>query len=245
MKVDFSAFTHRGTNLQNQDRIYTNPEYGVFAIADGCGGCGEDAATAAQIAIDLLAYVYEPQRRQGHAHIRELLPPALLEFVFPTSPLEEVAECARTALKNFCNMSGKDTDCAFLAAQVKDDPLGYSISYTSAGDIRLYVMRDSPILMNSPHGLPGSQKLLNSLRSDGDFEKVNLYSTKKNRFMMFSDGFLGIEGYENLIRLAAEAPDTKSARELIEAKVQSATGPEPYMPLDNISVILFDASLEQ
>src|SRR6202451_3827227 len=235
----FAAASDPGKRRKNnEDRYYTDPDRGIYAVIDGVGGhaAGE---TAAGIAVDVIRERLERQNGTPEGRIREAI----------TLAQKEIFRVSRTR-PEWTGMA-----CVLTVALIEDDiaTIGH------VGDTRLYLLRadeirkithdHSPVGEREDHGEISEAEAMRHARRNEIFRDVGSPGRNPDdagfiemeSFPMPSDGLLLLcsDGLSDLIssseiRAGVEryAPDFEAATKALIDAANEAGGK------DNITIVI-------
>jgi serine/threonine protein phosphatase PrpC len=163
MKFSVFQVSRKGARHKNEDRMgycYTRAS-AIFLLADGMGGHPE-GEVAAQIALQSISALFQKQARPELPDVQAFLSDALLT-------------AHRQILRYAMNRSTIDTPRTTIVVAVLQDG---NVSWVHCGDSRMYVVRQSNLLVRTKDHSLLEQNLLRAASGDTD--------RSSNRNVLFS-----------------------------------------------------------
>lgn len=228
--------THCGrVREQNEDAMLALPAQGLFAVADGMGGCrGGDVA--AQAVID---------------HLRAAVDDPPLPLATRVHRFREAIDEASDWIRRYAARHGNPGMGSTVAVLVMDPETPHQAAVLHAGDSRVYRLRGGRLeALTRDHsvaamaGLVASQPVPSlfqgvitravGMRRDVGTETRFLDVQRADRFLLCSDGVHGLIPHDRMERLVNENPDPNAAAEALLDAALAAGGD------DNASLILVE-----
>ncbi len=243
-ELQMSALSDRGqVRTQNQDRVFSDPESGLFVLADGVGGRA-GGEIAAQLAVDTIS------RFLAHVPLWRRLWPRGAER--PT--LARLGEAVLAAHRAIQEQAAREPRLSRMSSTVVAGLVGQDQCLCACvGDSRLYRLRDGELLqlsrdqtvarrlVSEGYMPPGDARLrryehiLTSVLGQGDVPEMQLFRVQLepgDQLLACSDGLSGMLDDQDIRAILMRGqPLGERARALIEAANQAGGR-------DNVSLIL-------
>jgi type VI secretion system protein ImpM len=213
-----SALTHPGTRRKtNEDAFLSQPDLGLWAVADGVGG-HQAGATASKTVVDSLG---------------RLLPP--LSFGGAIGDIKELLQEANAALCVHADRLGDDAIVASTVVVLLVHGDRYAVLWS--GDSRAYLIRENVMVgLTRDHAeSDGSSQITQAIGAAGTLQTDMVHGTVTpgDRFLLCSDGLTKSLHEGDILSTARSGSVEQAVTALIQNALVSGA-------LDNVTALLVE-----